>query len=154
MTSDQPENPATTEETPTAAGSDLDPTEGRTVGQGVEPATRTEPTPVPEPTHQPAKQPDQKKAPEVHRQTRISAAFIALAVGIIVLVLLLIFILQNNETTTVRYFGAEGHMPLGVLLLFSAAGGALLVVIFGAARIAQLHWLARRDRRTSTAKRS
>lgn len=149
MTSDKPENPATTEETPNAAGSDLDPTEGRTVGQGVEPATGTEPA---TPASRPDQKPGLKKAPEVHRQTRISAAFIALAVGIIVLVLLLIFILQNNESTTVRYFGAEGHMPLGVLLLFSAAGGALIVVIFGAARIAQLHWLARRDRRTGRKK--
>jgi uncharacterized integral membrane protein len=68
------------------------------------------------------------------------------------LVLLLIFILQNNDTTTVRYFGAEGHLPLGVLLLFAAAGGALIVVIFGAARIIQLHWMARRDRRTGRKK--
>lgn len=139
MTSDKPEDAATTEETPNAASSDLEPTEGRTVGQGVEPAS-DQPT-TPEPT------PDQKP-PEVRRQTRISAAFIALAVGIVVLVLLLIFILQNNETTTVRYFGAEGHLPLGVLLLFAAAGGALIVVIFGAARIIQLHWLARMDRRS------
>lgn len=145
MTSDKPEDPAAIEETPSEAGSDLEPTEGRTVGQGVEPADSAKPAPPAEP--------DQKTAPEVRKQTRISAAFVALAVGIIVLVLLLIFILQNHETTTVRYFGAEGSMQLGVLLLFSAAGGALIVVIFGAARIAQLHWLARRDRRTTSSKK-
>ncbi|GAB3917535.1 hypothetical protein GCM10011575_31480 [Microlunatus endophyticus] len=148
MTSDKPEDAATTEETPGAAGSDLEPAEGRTVGQGVEPVAPDKPTDSTGRPGTPA-----KKAPEVRKQTRISAAFVALAVGIIVLVLLLIFILQNNETTTVRYFGAQGHMPLGVLLLFSAAGGALIVVIFGAARIAQLHWLARRDRRTTGARK-
>jgi uncharacterized integral membrane protein len=148
MTSDKPED-AATRENPAAAGSDLEPAEARTVGQGVEPVTPDKPGEgTPGRPGAPA-----KKAPEVRKQTRISAAFVALAVGIIILVLLLIFILQNNETTTVRYFGAQGHMPLGVLLLFSAAGGALIVVIFGAARIAQLHWLARRDRRTTGAKK-
>jgi len=145
MTSEKPEDPITTEETANGAGSDLETTQARPA-QDVELATGTEPATT-------GAKPDQKKAPQVRRQTRISAAFIALAVGIIVLVLLLIFILQNNETTTVRYFGAQGHMPLGVLLLFAAAGGALIVVIFGAARIAQLHWLARRDRRTTTPKK-
>lgn len=148
MTADKPENPITTEETANTAGSDLEATEARP-GQGVEPTTAKPTTPAGPGQNKP----DQKKAPQVRRQTRISAAFIALAVGIIVLVLLLIFILQNNEATTVRYFGAQGHMPLGVLLLFAAAGGALLVVIFGAARIAQLHWLARRDRRTTAPKK-
>ncbi|QGN34514.1 lipopolysaccharide assembly LapA domain-containing protein [Microlunatus sp. Gsoil 973] len=144
MTSDKPEDAPAAEQTESATepsqGDELEPTHGRTVGQGVEPATPEKSTP-PRSTEEP-------KRPGVRGQTRISAAFVALAIGIVVLVLLLIFILQNNETTTVRYFGAEGHLPLGVLLLFAAAGGALLVVIFGAARIIQLHWLARMDRRS------
>jgi uncharacterized integral membrane protein len=147
MTSDKPEDaPAAEQSDPaTDQGAELEPTEGRTVGQGVEPATPEKPTP----RAGEERAGDKRTSPGVRRQTRISAAFVALAIGIVVLVLLLIFILQNNDETTVRYFGAEGQLPLGVLLLFAAAGGALIVVIFGAARIIQLHWLARADRRSA-----
>lgn len=146
MTADKPEDTPTTEPTTPLgepAGSELQPTEGRNVGQGVEPAAPEKPA-APETTTR-----DRKQGPEVHRRTRLGGAFVALAVGIIVLVLLLIFILQNNTTTTVKYFAAQGQLPLGVLLLFAAAGGALLVVVFGAARILQLRFLARRDRRSA-----
>lgn len=85
--------------------------------------------------------------PELHRQTRIGAAWVAVAVGVVVMVLLLIFILQNLTSVTVKYFGAQGTMPLGVLLLFAAAGGALIVIVLGFARILQMRILARRDRR-------
>ncbi|SDS72349.1 LapA family protein [Microlunatus soli] len=83
-----------------------------------------------------------------NRQTRIGAAWAAVAVGVVVLVLLLIFILQNLDPVTVTYFGARGTMPLGVLLLFAAAGGALLVIVLGVARMLQLRLLARRDRKS------
>ncbi|QDP94764.1 LapA family protein [Microlunatus elymi] len=87
--------------------------------------------------------------PAVNTRTRIGAAWVAVAVGFVVLVLLLIFILQNLDPVTVHYFGAQGSMPLGVLLLFAAAGGAFLVILLGIARIIQLRWLARRDRRAT-----
>lgn len=150
MTADKPENAPTTEETAPLgekpADSELQPTEGREVGQGVEPTApekQTEPGPEPK---------DRKQKPQVRRQTRISAAFVALAIGLILLVLLLIFILQNQTPTPVKYFGAQGQLQLGVLLLFAAVGGALLVLILGAARILQLRWLARKDRRTGRKK--
>lgn len=96
------------------------------------------------------KKPDDRRSPrpEVGRQTRIGAAWIAVAVGVIVLVLLLIFILQNLDPVTVKYFSAHGTMPLGVLLLFAAAGGALLVIVLGFARMLQMRLLARRDRKS------
>lgn len=109
----------------------------------VEPASRESAAPEPA-----------KKAPSaMKRQTRIGAAWVAVAVAVIVLVLLLIFILQNQQGVDVRYFAAKGHLPLGVLVLFSAAGGALLVVVLGAARILQLQWLARRDRKSTAPSR-
>jgi uncharacterized integral membrane protein len=87
--------------------------------------------------------------PEASRRTRIGAAWVAVAVAIIVLVALLIFILQNQQQVTMSYFGATGQFPLGVLVLLAAAGGALLVIVLGFARIIQLRWLARRDRRAT-----
>jgi uncharacterized integral membrane protein len=65
----------------------------------------------------------------------------------VVLLLLLIFILENGRKVPVTYFGATGHLPLGVALLLAAVLGILLVVIPGTARIVQLRITARRHRR-------
>jgi uncharacterized integral membrane protein len=64
-----------------------------------------------------------------------------------VLLLLLIFILENTERVKVSYFGATGHLALGVALLLAAVGGALLVAIVGTARISQLRLYAKRQQR-------
>jgi uncharacterized integral membrane protein len=64
--------------------------------------------------------------------------------GTMILVLLLVFILENTQRAKVTYFGASGHLPLGVALLFAAVAGALLVGIVGTARILQLRKRVRR----------
>ena len=81
------------------------------------------------------------------RRTRTSGVWIAVACFAVVLLLLLIFILQNSHTVDVSYFGAHGHLPLGIALLLSAVFGVLLVVLPGTARIIQLRITARRHRR-------
>jgi uncharacterized integral membrane protein len=124
---------AETDATPSPAG-EAGGTAGRSAGDVV-PPTETERHPT---------------QPAASKRTRIGAAWVAVAIAVIVLVLLLIFILQNQQQVTVSYFGANGHLPLGVLVLFSAAGGALLVVVLGFARIIQLRWLARQDRRATS----
>jgi uncharacterized integral membrane protein len=63
-----------------------------------------------------------------------------------VLLLLLIFILENGGRVDVAFFGAHGHLPLGVALLLAAVLGVLMVVIPGSARIIQLRMTARRHR--------
>ncbi len=50
----------------------------------------------------------------------------------------------------IGYFGAHGHLPLGVALLLAAVLGILMVVIPGTARIVQLRLTARRHRRADT----
>jgi len=70
--------------------------------------------------------------------TRTGATWVSLVAGTIVLVLLLVFILENTTSTKVTYFGASGHLPLGVALLLAAVAGALLLGIVGTLRIAQL----------------
>ena len=65
----------------------------------------------------------------------------------VVLLLLLIFILENGHSVDVAYFGAHGHLPLGVALLLAAVLGILMVVIPGTARVVQLRLTARRHRR-------
>jgi len=81
------------------------------------------------------------------RRTRISGAWFAIGAFAVVLLLLLIFILQNSHTVEVSYFGAHGHLSLGVALLLAAVAGVLLTVLVGAARIIQLRAVARRHRR-------
>ncbi|MEV1289472.1 lipopolysaccharide assembly protein LapA domain-containing protein [Micromonospora sp. NPDC049679] len=64
----------------------------------------------------------------------------------LVLLMLLIFVLQNGQRTEVSFFGAHGHLPLGVALLLAAVFGVLLVAVPGTARIAQLRMLGHRRR--------
>jgi uncharacterized integral membrane protein len=65
----------------------------------------------------------------------------------VVLLFLLIFILQNGRAVDISYLGMHGHLPLGVALLLAAVCGVLLTILAGAARISQLHAVARRHRR-------
>jgi lipopolysaccharide assembly protein A len=81
------------------------------------------------------------------RHTRISGLWVTVACFAVVLLLLLIFILQNGRTVVIAYFGAHGHIPLGVALLLADVCGALLVILAGAARMGQLRATARRQRR-------
>jgi uncharacterized integral membrane protein len=78
--------------------------------------------------------------------TRTGNAFKMLVAGAIVLILLLVFILENTQSVKISYFGASGHLALGVALLIAAIGGALLVGIVGTARILQLRHHVRRRR--------
>jgi uncharacterized integral membrane protein len=115
----------------------------------------TDPQPTSPPTATPTPPPaTEGQAPEglalpQHRikRTRTGGVWVAVAFFVIVLLLLLIFILENGKTVDIAYFGAHGHLPLGVALLLAAVCGALLVILAGAARISQLRATARRHRR-------
>jgi lipopolysaccharide assembly protein A len=106
----------------------------------------TDPQPTPAP---PAPAPDAHDLPQ-HRikRTRTGGVWVSVGFFAVVLLLLLIFILENGKTVDIAYFGAHGHLPLGVALLLAAVCGILLVVLAGAARISQLRTTARRHRRT------
>ncbi len=111
----------------------LEPAELRAgdVRPGAEEATPVRPAPA-------------KPATGRARPTRISGTWVAVIAGLLVLVVLLVFILQNLDPATVRFFGAEGSLPLAIAMLFSAIGGAALVALIGGARILQLRKQARR----------
>jgi uncharacterized integral membrane protein len=81
------------------------------------------------------------------KRTRMGGLWVAAALSALVLLLLLIFILENGQRVSISYFGAHGHMPLGVALLLAAVLGVLLVVIPGTGRIIQLRIAAHRHRR-------
>jgi uncharacterized integral membrane protein len=95
----------------------------------------------------PASAGGQLPAQHVVKRTRVGGVWVASALFAVVLLLLLIFILENGQRVDIGYFGAHGHLPLGVALLLAAVLGVLLVVIPGTGRIIQLRLLARRHRR-------
>ena len=78
------------------------------------------------------------------RRTRMGGVWVGLALSAVVLLLLLVFILENERKVDIAFFGAHGHLPLGVALLLAAVAGALLVLIPGTVRIVQLRRTARR----------
>jgi len=94
--------------------------------------------------------PDRPEPPptqvSVSRRGRLRGLWIALASSALVLVLLLVFILENGQSVDVGYFGAHGHLPLGVALLFAAVFGNLVVLIPWAGRAMRLRAAGRRGR--------
>jgi lipopolysaccharide assembly protein A len=73
-------------------------------------------------------------------------AWTGVIAGAVILLLLLIFILENTQSVTVSFLGADGDVPLGVALLLAAVGGALVVGLVGIARVVQLRKRAKRVR--------
>jgi uncharacterized integral membrane protein len=112
-----------------------------------EPTDNTQPgaqdAPAPE-----AQRPTPVQLPTHHvRRTRMGGLWVTAALSAVVALLLLIFILENGQRVSISYFGAHGHLPLGVALLLAAVLGVLLAVIPGTGRIIQLRITARRHRR-------
>jgi uncharacterized integral membrane protein len=77
-------------------------------------------------------------------RSRAGGLWVAGVVFAVVLLLLLIFVLQNGQRADVSFFGAHGHLPIGVALLLAAVFGILLVALPGTARILQLRMLGHR----------
>lgn len=104
----------------------------------VPPQAGTMPTPPREP--EPAAHPYHKV-----RRTRFSGLWVALTGAAVVLLLLLVFIIENGDSVRIAFFGAHGHLPLGVALLLAAICGVLLVAIPGYGRILQLRRALRKS---------
>jgi uncharacterized integral membrane protein len=79
-------------------------------------------------------------------RSRAGGLWVAAVVFAAVLLLLLIFVLENGQRAEVSFFGAHGHLPIGVALLLAAVFGILLVALPGTARILQLRMLGHRRR--------
>lgn len=70
--------------------------------------------------------------------SRTGYAWTGLVVGVLILVVLLIFILQNLDEVEVHLFFWDFTLPLGVTVLLSVIGGALVMASVGGVRILQL----------------
>jgi uncharacterized integral membrane protein len=80
-------------------------------------------------------------------RTRVSATYVGLICSLVVLVVLLVFILENTRRVPVTFFGATGHLPLGVALLLAAVAGAVILGVVATVRILQLRRRVRQAHR-------
>ena len=76
-------------------------------------------------------------------RTRAGAAWVAACAAAIVSLGLIIFIVQNTASVRVSFLGLHGSLPLAAALLAAALAGAVLALVIGTTRIAQLRRLAR-----------
>src|SRR5215471_14210947 len=88
--------------------------------------------------------PPQKAA----KQSRVNSTWVVLTLFAVVLLLLLVFILENSQSVDIGYFGAHGHVPLGVALLLAAVLGILLAVIAWFGRGVRVRATAHKHRKT------
>jgi putative membrane protein len=70
--------------------------------------------------------------------TRISAAWLGVWAGVVVVVLLIIFIGQNTAGVRIRFLWLDGTIPTALALLIAGVGGAVIAMAVSAARIVQL----------------
>ena len=81
------------------------------------------------------------------RHTRISGAWVAVAVAVVLGAALIDFIVQNTRSVRIEFFAANGQMPVAVALLGAALAGAFLVLAVGVARTTQLRLANRRGKK-------
>lgn len=85
------------------------------------------------------------------RRSRAGAAWVGIAVGVVLMVLLVVFLLQNTAPVEVAFFGLQGTAPLAVALLIAGIGFALVTLVVGTARIGQLRRRVSADARARRA---
>ncbi|GAA4455992.1 hypothetical protein GCM10023170_049970 [Phytohabitans houttuyneae] len=76
-------------------------------------------------------------------RTRTGAVWFGICAAALIFVVLIVFMLQNTRGVRVDFLWMDGSLPLALALLMAAVGAALLTMVVGAARIAQLRRLSR-----------
>lgn len=82
----------------------------------------------------------------INNKTRTSTAWFMTVGSVIGLVILLIFILQNLQDISIKFFGFNWKIPLGIAMLLAAVLGGVLVALFGTARVIQLRHRLRQNK--------
>lgn len=73
---------------------------------------------------------------------KLGGLWSVLVVGALITILILVFVLQNGDAADVQFLNWSFSLPLGVLILFSAIAGALVMAAFAGVRILQLRMRA------------
>jgi putative membrane protein len=79
-------------------------------------------------------------------RTRWGAAWVGVCAAALTLVALIVLMVQNTRRVEVTFLWMHGTLPVALALLIAGVGSAILAMVFGAARITQLHRLVRRRR--------
>jgi uncharacterized integral membrane protein len=79
-------------------------------------------------------------------RTRTGATWFGLCAAALLSVVLIVFMLQNTRSVRVDFLWMNGSLPLALALLIAGVGAALLTMVVGVARIAQLRRLSRQHR--------
>jgi uncharacterized integral membrane protein len=75
----------------------------------------------------------------------VSAAWVALTAGLLLLLFIITFIWQNRQNARLNFLWLHGNVPVGLTILLSFVVGGLLVGVLGALRLTQLrHGAGRR----------
>jgi len=85
------------------------------------------------------------------RHTRISGAWAAIVVAVVLGVALVDFIVENTHSVRVNFFSVSGYIPVAVALLAASLAGAFVVVAVGVSRTTQLRLALRRRARREKA---
>jgi uncharacterized integral membrane protein len=108
-------------------------------------AESTVPATAPEPGFPP--QADTGRATTAPRSTRAGRFWVTLGFTVLVVVLLIIFVAENSQRVTVHFLGAEGSISAALALLIAAVAGAIIMLLVGTIRIAQLRGEVKRHER-------
>ena len=90
--------------------------------------------------------PEEPAVPAGAPFTRISAAWLGVWAGVVVVILLIVFIGQNTAPVRIEFLWMHGLIPTALALLMAGVGGAIIAMAVSAARILQLRRLVRRRR--------
>ena len=78
-------------------------------------------------------------------RSRLGSMWVSLIGMSVVLVILLVFVLQNPNSTEIKFLWLDGQLPIGIAMLFASIAGILLVAIPATGRIWQLRRGIRRS---------
>jgi uncharacterized integral membrane protein len=80
-------------------------------------------------------------------RTRTGATWFGICAAAVTLVVIIVFMLQNTRSVEVSFLWMHGTLPLALGLLIAGVGTAIVVIVVGTARIAQLRRHTRRRER-------
>ncbi len=87
-------------------------------------------------------------------KTKVSATWVAVGAGLLLLLLVIIFVGQNQHDSRLNFLWWHGNVPVGLAILLAFVIGGLVVLLLGVVRLTQLRLMARRHRQADDSART
>ena len=84
------------------------------------------------------------RSDEAPLRTRTGLAWVGVCAAAVIAVALIVFVAQNTQKAHVSFLWLDHDAPVSVVVLVSAAAGAVITAAFGTARILQLRRAVKR----------